>query len=113
MDQAVETGTRVGVSNGPIYTLNIGREHIEVTFIGEKINFAARLEKNCDINGILLSNRFYNKLTQEFPDLSAKLSIKKKDLSPTDAKGQTMNTTSWQVKFEDIQTITDHHHDEQ
>lgn len=107
MDQAVETGTRVGVSNGPIYTLNIGKGDIEVTFIGDKINFAARLEKNCEINGILVSNRFYNKLTQEFQELTKQLKIEKKDISPTDAKGQTMITSAWQVKNNDIQTIID------
>jgi adenylate cyclase len=107
MDQAVETGTRVGVSNGPIYTLNIGKGDIEVTFIGDKINFAARLEKNCEINGILVSNRFYNKLTHEFSDLTQQLQIDKKDISPTDAKGQTMTTTAWQIKHNDIQKIID------
>ena len=107
MDQAVETGTRVGVSNGPIYTLNIGKGDIEVTFIGDKINFAARLEKNCEINGILVSNRFYNKLTHEFSELTQQLQIDKKDISPTDAKGQTMTTTAWQIKYNDIQKIID------
>lgn len=107
MDQAVETGTRVGVSNGPIYTLNIGKGDIEVTFIGDKINFAARLEKNCEINGILISNRFYNKLTHEFPVLTKELQIEKKDISPIDAKGQTMTTTAWQIKHSDIQTTID------
>lgn len=107
MDQAVETGTRVGVSNGPIYTLNIGKGDIEVTFIGDKINFAARLEKKCEINGILVSNRFYNKLTHEFSELTQQLQIDKQDISPTDAKGQTMTTTAWQIKYNDIQKIID------
>ena len=105
MDQSVETGTRVGVSNGPIYTLNIGKGDIEVTFIGDKINFAARLEKNCDINGILISNRFYTKLSVEFNQLTEQLKITEKDLSPADAKGQIMTTQAWQIGFEDIDKI--------
>lgn len=105
MDQSVETGTRVGVSNGPIYTLNIGKGDIEVTFIGDKINFAARLEKNCDINGILISNRFYTKLSVEFNQLTEQLKITEKDLSPADAKGQIMTTKAWQIGFEDIDKI--------
>lgn len=107
MDQAVETGTRVGVSNGPIYTLNIGNGDIEVTFIGDKINFAARLEKNCEIDGILISNRFYNKLIHEFSDLAEQLNIEQRDISPTEAKGQTMKTTAWQIKSVDIQNVID------
>jgi adenylate cyclase len=108
MDQSVETGTRVGVSNGPIYTLNIGKGDIEVTFIGDKINFAARLEKNCDINGILLSNKFFTKLSLEFSSLIEQLVILGKDLDPADAKGQTMITKSWQISFDDITKINDY-----
>lgn len=105
MDQSVETGTRVGVSNGPLYTLNIGKGEIEVTFIGDKINFAARLEKNCDINGILISNRFYSKLSIEYNQFTEKLNIKEKDLTPADAKGQFMTTKAWQIDFEDLDKI--------
>lgn len=108
MDQSVETGTRVGVSNGPIYTLNIGKGDIEVTFIGDKINFAARLEKNCDINGILLSNRFFTKLSLEFNSLTEQLDITGKNLNPADAKGQAMVTKSWQIKFDDLTKIIDY-----
>lgn len=108
MDQSVETGTRVGVANGPIYTLNIGKEGIEVTFIGDKINFAARLEKNCELNGILLSNRFYNKIEEEFFGLWLKLEIEKKELTPDEAKGQQLTTTSWQIHNNDLHKIIEY-----
>ncbi len=108
MDQSVETGTRVGIANGPIYTLNIGKEGIEVTFIGDKINFAARLEKNCELNGILISNRFYNKIQEEFFALWLSLDIEIKDLSPDEAKGQQLTTTSWQIHYSDLKKIIDY-----
>ncbi|RYE13874.1 MAG: hypothetical protein EOP34_07825, partial [Rickettsiales bacterium] len=69
----IETGTRVGLATGPIYPLNIGKEEFEVTFIGDKINFAARLEKNCDVNGILMSNRFFHKLDDSNHDFIDKV----------------------------------------
>lgn len=105
MDQAIETGTRIGVSNGPIYSLNIGQENIEVTFIGDKINFASRLEKNCDTNGILISNRFFTKISVEFRDLVEEINIINKDLSPSDAKGQILATKCWQILESDIEKI--------
>lgn len=105
MDQSVETGTRIGVANGPIYTLNIGKGEIEVTFIGDKINFAARLEKNCDVNGILLSNRFCNKFSEEFFDLWQSIEIKERELSPDDAKGQQLPTKCWQIPFDEIKKV--------
>jgi adenylate cyclase len=97
LDQEIETGTRVGLATGPIYALNIGKEEFEVTFIGDKINFAARLEKNCEVNGILMSNRFYHKLddfNHEFIEKVEKTEIK---IDPKDAKGQVGITTAWQI----------------
>ena len=105
MDQAIDTGTRVGVSNGPIYTLNISKGGIEITFIGDKINFAARLEKNCDVDGILLSNRFYTIFYNAYSDLAKDIDFTRKDLTPSDAKGQMSVTKAWQIQFKDIQKI--------
>lgn len=105
MDQAIDTGTRIGVSTGTIYTLNIGIEGIELTFIGDKINFAARLEKNCNIDGILLSNRFYNMFSDGYPELSKSIDFIKKELTPVEAKGQASVTLAWQIDYKDIQRI--------
>jgi len=105
MDNAIDTGTRVGVTNGAIYTLNIGKEGIEITFIGDKINFAARLEKKCNVNGILVSNRFHTKFCKQYPKLASSISFKKKKLKPEDAKGQKTITKAWQIDYKDIAKI--------
>lgn len=97
LDQEIETGTRVGISSGPIYAINISQEDIEVTFIGDKINFAARLEKNCEVNGILMSNRFYNKLKDYNSDFVSEFELSEIKIDPKDAKGQIGSTTAWQV----------------
>ncbi len=105
LDQEIETGTRIGVASGPIYPLNIGSNEFEVTFIGDKINFAARLEKHCDVNGILISNRFYNKLEEnsyEFANNFVKIETK---LQPTDAKGQIGITTAYQIQKEEVERL--------
>ncbi len=107
LDQEIETGTRVGLATGPIYALNIGKDDIEVTFIGDKINFAARLEKNCQVNGILLSNRFYHKLDDADPNFLKSFNLSEVKIDPKDAKGQIGTTTAWQVTKDELKTIID------
>lgn len=98
MDNIVETGTRIGVSMGSIYTLNIGDKTIEVTFVSEKINLAARLEKNCEVNGILISNIFKTKLEKVNYSFFESLSIEEKIINKNDAKGQMLDIRTWQIK---------------
>jgi len=105
LDQEIETGTRVGIASGPIYALNIGQEDFEVTFIGDKINFAARLEKNCEINGVLMSNRFYHKINEYDSGFATSFKLTQIKIDPKDAKGQTAVTTAWQVKKDQMEII--------
>lgn len=105
LDQEIETGTRVGLATGPIYALNIGKEEFEVTFIGDKINFAARLEKNCEVNGILMSNRFYHKLDDSNHDFIYKVGKTEIKIDPKDAKGQVGITTAWQISRDQMDKL--------
>ncbi|MDA3816270.1 MAG: adenylate/guanylate cyclase domain-containing protein [Prolixibacteraceae bacterium] len=107
LDQEIETGTRVGLATGPIYALNIGKEDFEVTFIGDKINFAARLEKNCDVNGILMSNRFFHKLDDSNHDFIDRIEKTEKKIDPKDAKGQVGITTAWQIQRNQMEKIVE------
>jgi adenylate cyclase len=105
LDQEIETGTRVGIANGTIYPLNIGKEDFEVTFIGDKINFAARLEKHSEVNGILMSNRFYHKLDAKIQEDIEKIQRFEVKLYPKDAKGQVGITTAWQFKRNTLENL--------
>lgn len=105
LDQKIETGTRIGITSGAIYALNIGQEDIEVAFIGDKINFAARLEKNCAVNGILLSNRFFNKLKDVSPELIKKLQLVEDELDQKDAKGQVGDSPTWLVESSQLDIL--------
>lgn len=104
LDQEITTGTRIGIATGPIYSLNISTDGYEITFIGDKINFAARLEKNCEVDGVLMSNRFYNKL-KESSDLSIELKAKEKQIPPENAKGQTGITKAWQANYSHLKKV--------
>jgi len=105
LDQKILTGTRVGIATGPIYALNIGTDEYEVTFIGDKINLAARLEKNCDVNGILISNKFYYKLAENDFEFLEKFSPKEKEIDPKDAKGQIEPIRAWQIARVEMEKI--------
>lgn len=105
LDQEIETGTRIGIASGPIYALNIGKEDFEVTFIGDKINFAARLEKNCVVNGILMSNRFFHKLNDYDCEFVKNIRLEEIKIDPKDAKGQIGTTTAWQIKKDQMEII--------
>jgi adenylate cyclase len=105
LDQKIETGTRVGIATGPIYSLNIGTDEYEVTFIGDKINLAARLEKNCEVNGILMSNKFYYKLVDNDTEFLAKFDLEEKEIEPKDAKGQTEPIKAWQIHRTEMEKI--------
>jgi class 3 adenylate cyclase len=105
LDQKIETGTRVAIATGPIYALNIGTDEFEVTFIGDKINLAARLEKNCEVNGILISNKFYNKLVDNDSEFLSKFDLEEKEIEPKDAKGQTEPIKAWQIHRTEMEKI--------
>ncbi|MFW5735020.1 MAG: adenylate/guanylate cyclase domain-containing protein [Oceanidesulfovibrio sp.] len=97
MDEKIDVGTRVGVASGEIWVLNIGLEDIDLTFVGDKINLAARLEKQCETNGILLSNIARRKLAEIDPDLYSQLDPARRVLHKTSVKGQESDILSWQV----------------
>jgi adenylate cyclase len=103
INEIIESGTRVGVSHGPLWPLNIGSEHIEISFVGDVINLAARLEKECVVNGILIENRTNTALTKTAPDFQSGLKLQSRVLTRDQVKGQLMDIQSWQVPPEVVQ----------
>jgi adenylate cyclase len=97
MNDVIETGTRVGVATGEVWVLNTGKDAVEVAFIGDVINLAARLEKSCVTDGVLLDNITKNLVDDEEPDLIARLAPNQVTISPEMAKGQTNQIRAWQI----------------
>lgn len=95
INASISTGTRVGIANGNIWPLNIGTESLELSFLGDTINLAARLETNCAVNGVLIDNRTKTQLENHGGDVLWTLS--KRPLSPDSVKGQTQPITAWQL----------------
>lgn len=97
LDAKIPTGTRVGIATGDIWPINIGSDQLEITLLGDTINLAARLEKNCDYDGILIGNRTKTKAEREARDVLAKFALKERLLDAKDAKGQPFDVRCWQL----------------
>jgi adenylate cyclase len=55
---------RIGIATGHVFIGNLGgKGHVEYTAVGAAVNLAARLEKECKPNGILMSKETYEKVT--------------------------------------------------
>lgn len=95
INASVNTGTRVGIANGEIWPLNIGKESLELSFLGDTINLAARLESNCLVNGVLVDNRTMTQLANHGGE--AIWTLSERLLSPENVKGQTQSIRAWQL----------------
>ncbi|WP_349655493.1 adenylate/guanylate cyclase domain-containing protein [Xanthomonas sp. 10-10] len=93
----IPTGTRVGIATGDIWPINIGADQLEITLLGDTINLAARLEKNCSHNGVLIDNRTKTKAEREGQDILAKFAMAERLLNASEAKGQVFDVRCWQL----------------
>jgi|ERR1044072_196092 class 3 adenylate cyclase len=97
INAVIATGTRVGVANGDIWPLNIGQGDVELSLLGDTINLAARLEKACEVDGILLDNRTRTKAGAFDSNFVRSLNLTEKILKPMNAKGQQFEVRAWQI----------------
>src|SRR5205823_6198989 len=56
-NEMIVSGTRVGIASDEVFVLNIGTDELEISFVGNGLNLAARLEHACATDGILMDNR--------------------------------------------------------
>lgn len=97
LNAVIETGTRVGIATADIWPLDIGHADVEISLLGDTSNLAARLEKACEVNGILLDNRTRTKAGRVDATYIESLRLTKIELKPADAKGQMFDILAWQV----------------
>jgi adenylate cyclase len=90
----VSTGTRVGVATGELWPMNIGPV-IEISLLGDTINRAARLEKQCAVNGILVDNATWNGVRAVDEGYAGSLDLAEHQIRPEDAKGQHRGIRAW------------------
>ncbi|HYR11932.1 MAG TPA: adenylate/guanylate cyclase domain-containing protein [Longimicrobium sp.] len=102
INAVIDSGTRVGIATGDIWPLNIGQQNIEISLLGDTINLAARLEKNCLVNGVLMDNRTRTRALNTDRAFLEDLHLSERELNPADAKGQQFQLRAWQAVWTDV-----------
>lgn len=95
LNAVIDTGTRIGIATGDIWPINIGTSGIEVTLLGDTINLAARLEKNCPVDKLLIDNRTRTAAQRADDAFVAGLAFQQLIIPPADAKGQAFPIRAW------------------
>jgi len=98
LNAIIQTGTRIGIATGDLWPINIGSTEVEITLLGDTINLAARLEKNCDPDSILTDNRTKTKASREDLDYVANLQLTQVQIPPSEAKGQQFPIKAWATR---------------
>ena len=104
-NEVIESGTRVGIASDEVLVLNIGADQAEISFVGNAINLAARLEAACTVDGILIDNRTHASLQNIDPDLHALATATQRVLDQQHAKGQLTSIRAWQIDRDGIQRM--------
>lgn len=97
LNAPVGTGTRIGIATGELWPINIGSSQVEITLLGDTINLAARLEKNCEPDNLLMDNRTKQKVTREDAAFVGGLGLTQIMVQPGEAKGQLMAIRAWTI----------------
>ena len=104
-NEAIESGTRVGIANDAVLVLNIGTDEAEISFVGNAINLAARLETACSVDGVLMDNRTRASLLAFDDELHRLAAAQETLLDDRQVKGQLTTIRAWQITKEGIGRI--------
>ncbi|GAB7079518.1 adenylate/guanylate cyclase domain-containing protein [Megalodesulfovibrio paquesii] len=105
MNQVIRTGTRVGIDTGRIWVLNIGEDELELSFVGDAINLASRLEKQCEVDGVLFSQIVAWELSQRNETFFTSLQARSRTLEREEVKGQQVPVKGWQIPPEQVRVL--------
>jgi len=101
----IETGTRVGIANGSLRVMDLGYTEAQLSFVGDTYNLAARIEKGCEVDGVLLDQRTYTRLLDFNPDIEDKLDISSRVLDLEAVKGQQLPIKTWQISSDSLRSL--------
>jgi adenylate cyclase len=104
-NEAIESGTRVGIASDEVLVLNIGTDEAEISFVGNAINLAARLEVACAVDGILMDNRTSAGLADADVQLHLLAGAQETLLDERHAKGQLTRIRAWQITSDGIARV--------
>jgi len=97
IDEYIETGTRIGAAIGNLFPVKIFKN--DVSFIGNTINLASRLENNCALDKVLISQKLYTKINNECKTEFNQKYISKYEVHDKEKfKGQFSNIKSYLIE---------------
>ena len=106
INEAIDTGTRVGISTGEISVLNIGLRSVELSFVGDVINLASRLEHECEVDSCLIDNLTKVAIRKADETFFKKLSLQGKKLEREQVKGQLTSIQAWGIPSSVLPSIS-------
>lgn len=104
-NEVIESGTRVGIARDEVFVLNIGGDDAELSFVGNAINLAARLEAACAVDGVLMDNRTGAALAGADVELHRLAAAQEVVLDEHHAKGQLTDIRAWQITPDGVERI--------
>lgn len=104
-NEVIESGTRVGIASDEVFVLNIGTDETEISFVGNGINLAARLEHACAVDGVLMDNRTCSGLANIDPELHRTAGAQEVLLDAAHVKGQLTAVRAWQIPPDGVARI--------
>lgn len=107
INEAIITGTRVGISMGEVSVLNIGLRGLELSFVGDALNLAARLEHESDVDSFLVDNLTKGAISRNNSSFFQQLGMVRKELSRERVKGQLTSIQAWQIPSSVVPQISD------
>ena len=101
IDEKIETGTRVGISIGKLYIVKLYSN--DISFLGNSINLAARLESNCPVNQVLITQKMQTLLSKSSNEIfGRKYTSDYHELDSSSVKGQFSNIKSYLIKKKNV-----------
>jgi len=104
-NDVIQSGTRVGIASDEVFVLNIGTDETEISFVGNGLNLAARLEHACAVDGILMDNRTCGGLANIDAELHQASAACEVLLDETHVKGQLTAVRAWQVDSDGVKRM--------
>jgi adenylate cyclase len=104
-NEVIDSGTRVGIASDDVLVLNIGTDEAELSFVGNAINLASRLEAACVVDGVLMDNRTDAGLAGADAELHRLAGTEEVVLDEQHVKGQLMRIRAWQVTPDGVDRI--------
>ncbi len=100
-----ESGTRIGICTGDLWILDIGQDVIEVSFFGDTINLAARLEHNAATNAVLMDQHTRTAILAHDPGLIKIIDPAERRMPPSKVKGQNREVQAWEAHIDQMELV--------